>query len=38
MPRDKVIVSVAGQQPRSEVRRLASALGLVEGNDFVCAA
>lgn len=38
MPRDKMIVSVAGQQPRSDVRKAASALGLVEGTDFVCAA
>ncbi len=38
MPRDRMIVSVAGQQPRSEVRRVASTLGLVEGTDFVCAA
>jgi hypothetical protein len=37
-PGDRVIVSVAGLQQRDDARRLASAQGLVEGVDFICAA
>lgn len=37
-PRDRIIVSVAGEGPRMEARRRAASLGLREGRDFVCAA
>lgn len=33
-----ILVSVARQGPRSEVRRTLAALGFVEGKDYVCAA
>jgi glycosyltransferase involved in cell wall biosynthesis len=33
-----VVVSVAGDGPRADVRARAASLGLIEGRDFVCAA
>jgi glycosyltransferase involved in cell wall biosynthesis len=37
-PGDKLILSVAGLQQRSDARHFATAQGLVENEDFVCAA
>lgn len=36
--RHKIVISVSGQNARSDARLLASGLGLREGSDFVCAA
>lgn len=36
--RERIIVSVAGEKPRSDARQFAAACGLMEGRDFVCAA
>lgn len=36
--RGKLVVCVAGDGPRTEVRTMAKQLGLVEGRDYVCAA
>jgi hypothetical protein len=38
MPRRPVVVSVAGQGPRGEIRACLTRLGFREGTDFVCAA
>ncbi len=38
LPRQPVVVSVAGEGPRSEIRRSLAGMGFIESRDFVCAA
>ena len=38
LPKSPVIVSVAGEQARSEIRHTLAGMGFVDGRDFVCAA
>lgn len=38
VPRRPIVVSVAGETPRSDVRRALSNMGFREGRDYVCAA
>jgi len=38
VPRQPVVVSVAGAQARHEIRQVMARLGFVELRDFVCAA
>lgn len=38
LPRQPIVVSVAGQKPRSEIRVALAAMGFVELRDYVCAA
>jgi glycosyltransferase involved in cell wall biosynthesis len=38
IPRDPVVVSVAGAQARSEIRQAMARMGFLETRDFVCAA
>jgi hypothetical protein len=38
VPRDRIVVSVAGMQARREIRHMLTRLGCVELRDFICAA
>jgi hypothetical protein len=37
-PRERLVVSVAGAVPRSEIRAALAGMGFAELRDFVCAA
>jgi len=38
LPRQPLVVSVAGAGPRSEIRRSLAGMGFIESRDFICAA